>query len=48
LVDATGIKEYFFPIGRLDKASEGLMILTNDGQLYKQIIDVNSTIRKDL
>ena len=27
----------FFPIGRLDKDSEGLMILTNDGQLYKQI-----------
>ncbi len=46
LVEATGIKEYFFPIGRLDKASEGLMILTNDGQLYKQIIDINSTIEK--
>lgn len=46
LVEATGIKEYFFPIGRLDKASEGLMILTNDGQLYKQIIATNSTIKK--
>jgi 23S rRNA pseudouridine2604 synthase len=47
LVVATGIKEYFFPIGRLDKASEGLMILTNDGQLYKQIIDVKSAIKKN-
>lgn len=47
LVAATGIKEYFFPIGRLDKASEGLMILTNDGQLYKQIIDVKSAIKKN-
>jgi 23S rRNA pseudouridine2604 synthase len=47
LVEATGINEYFFPIGRLDKASEGLMILTNDGQLYKQIIDVKSDIKKN-
>lgn len=46
LVQATSISDYFFPIGRLDKASEGLMILTNDGQLYKEIIDVTSTIEK--
>ena len=26
-----------FPIGRLDKESEGLLILTNDGALYKDI-----------
>ncbi len=46
LIEATGIQEYFFPIGRLDKASEGLMILTNDGNLYKQIVDVTSAIEK--
>ena len=46
LIEATGIQDYFFPIGRLDKASQGLMILTNDGQLYKEIIDVTSTIEK--
>jgi 23S rRNA pseudouridine2604 synthase len=46
LIHATGIHDYFFPIGRLDKASEGLMILTNDGNLYKQIIDVNSNVKK--
>ena len=46
LIEATGIQDYFFPIGRLDKASEGLMILTNDGILYKQIVDVGSDIEK--
>jgi 23S rRNA pseudouridine2604 synthase len=46
LIQATNIKDYFFPIGRLDKASEGLMILTNDGKLYKQITGVASTIEK--
>ena len=46
LIIATGIEDYFFPIGRLDKASEGLMILTNDGHLYKEIIAVDSTIKK--
>jgi 23S rRNA pseudouridine2604 synthase len=46
LVEATGIVDYFFPIGRLDKASEGLMILTNDGALYKHIIDLENAIEK--
>lgn len=26
-----------FPVGRLDKASEGLLLLTNDGKLYQRI-----------
>jgi 23S rRNA pseudouridine2604 synthase len=27
-----------FPVGRLDKESEGLMILTNDGSIYNKIL----------
>jgi 23S rRNA pseudouridine2604 synthase len=46
LIEATGIQEYFFPIGRLDKASEGLMILTNDGNLYKKIVNIEYAIEK--
>jgi 23S rRNA pseudouridine2604 synthase len=46
LVSASGITSDFFPIGRLDKASEGLMILTNDGTLYKKIIDAKNKVEK--
>lgn len=30
--------EGLFPVGRLDKASEGLLILTNDGRIYDKIL----------
>src|SRR5262249_29430551 len=32
-----GIREYLFPVGRLDYDSEGLLILTNDGELAAQL-----------
>lgn len=28
---------HFYPVGRLDKQSEGLLLITNDGKLYQQI-----------
>lgn len=37
LFDTLPFKERLYPIGRLDKKSEGLLILTNDGRLYKEI-----------
>ncbi len=36
LADA-GIRGYFFPVGRLDYDSEGLIILTNDGEFAEKV-----------
>jgi 23S rRNA pseudouridine2605 synthase len=35
-----------FPVGRLDKESEGLIILTNDGLLAQEIIHPSSGVRR--
>ena len=37
----------FFPVGRLDLDAEGLLLLTNDGDLCHRIIMPGSGIRKE-
>ncbi|MFI5149146.1 MAG: pseudouridine synthase [Bacteroidia bacterium] len=38
LTKALGHPERLFPVGRLDKESEGLLLLTNDGSIYNKIL----------
>ena len=41
-----GVKARIFPIGRLDYDSEGLLLLTNDGELSNILTKPNSKIEK--
>ncbi|MEG0306984.1 MAG: pseudouridine synthase [Clostridium sp.] len=39
--------EYIFPVGRLDKASQGLIIMTNDGELSNKILEAENHCEKE-
>ena len=39
--------EQVFPVGRLDKASEGLLFMTNDGTLYDKMLRNENKIEKE-
>lgn len=41
------LKERIFPVGRLDKDSEGLLLLTNDGVLANRLIHPRYEIQKE-
>lgn len=41
IIDFIGYPTRIFPIGRLDKASEGLIFLTDDGDIVNRILRVN-------
>ncbi len=39
--------EPLFPVGRLDKASEGLLLLTNDGTFYDKMLRHENNVEKE-
>lgn len=47
IVDAIKHKERIFPIGRLDKPSEGLIFLTSDGDIVNKILRAENAHEKE-
>jgi 23S rRNA pseudouridine2604 synthase len=47
IVDFVGHPERIFPIGRLDKDSEGLILLTNNGDIVNEILRVEHGHEKE-
>ncbi len=47
IIDFVGYKERIFPIGRLDKMSQGLILLTNDGDLVNKILRAGNEHEKE-
>lgn len=46
VVDLIDTKERIFPIGRLDYDTEGLLLLTNDGEIFNKIIHPRTEVYK--
>jgi len=47
IIDAIGHKTRIFPIGRLDKPSEGLIFLTSDGDIVNKILRAENAHDKE-
>ena len=47
IIDYLGYKERIFPIGRLDKMSQGLILLTNDGDIVNKILRAGNFHEKE-
>ena len=47
IVDFVAHRERIFPIGRLDKDSEGLILLTNNGDIVNEILRVEHGTRRN-
>lgn len=47
IIDYLGLDKYIFPVGRLDKESQGLILLTNDGDLADKVLNSNNNHEKE-
>ena len=47
IVDFIHYPERIYPVGRLDKESEGLLLMTNDGELMNEILKARNGHEKD-
>lgn len=47
IIDYLGFQERIFPIGRLDKMSQGLILLTNDGDIVNKILRAGNHHEKE-
>lgn len=46
ILDLVKVKERIYPIGRLDYDTSGLILLTNDGDIYNKVIHPRQVINK--
>lgn len=47
IIDFINFKEYIFPVGRLDKESQGLILMTNDGDFANSILEADNHHEKE-
>lgn len=47
IIDFMNYGKYIFPVGRLDKESEGLIIMTNDGEIANKILESENNHEKE-
>jgi len=47
IIESINYPERVYPVGRLDVASSGLMILTNDGEIVNKILKAENKIEKE-
>ena len=48
IIDHVGYPERIFPIGRLDRESEGLILLTSDGDVVNEILVRRTIMRRSI
>lgn len=47
IIEYLNYPEYIFPVGRLDKDSQGLILMTNDGELANKILESENEHEKE-